>query len=340
MADNDDVPFNRNFPLKPGVVEQVRPGVRRILCDNPSPFTFTGTVSYIVGQGKVAIIDPGPDSEAHAQALLDAVRGETVTHILVTHTHRDHSPNTARIKAATGATVYAEGPHRASRPRYESEKHNPESGADRDFRPDVKVAHGETIEGDGFRLEAVATPGHTANHLAFAWPDRNISFVGDHVMGWSTSIVAPPDGSMVDYMASLERLAARERGAVLLRPRAGDPGRAALCPLPDPPPPGARGLDPASPRQGRGRYPGLGARDLYRHRPQADDRGRLFRAGASGGSGRARHRRNRRRSGDRRDVSGWRLPLNYSPRPFARVVRRSEVGRRAQAAPQAAFRTA
>jgi glyoxylase-like metal-dependent hydrolase (beta-lactamase superfamily II) len=209
MADNDDVPFNRNFPLKPGIVEQVQPGVRRILCDNPSPFTFTGTVSYIVGQGKVAIIDPGPDNEAHAQALFDAVRGETVTHILVTHTHRDHSPNTARIKAATGATVYAEGPHRASRPRYESEKHNPESGADRDFAPDIKVAHGETIEGEGFRLEAVATPGHTANHLAFAWPDRNLSFVGDHVMGWSTSIVAPPDGSMVDYMASLERLAAR-----------------------------------------------------------------------------------------------------------------------------------
>ena len=150
MADNDDIPFNRNFPLKPGIVEQVRPGVRRILCDNPSPFTFTGTVSYIVGQGKVAIIDPGPNNEAHAQALFDAVRGETVTHILVTHTHRDHSPNTARIKAATGATVYAEGPHRASRPRYESEKHNPESGADRDFAPDVKVAHGETIEGDGF----------------------------------------------------------------------------------------------------------------------------------------------------------------------------------------------
>ena len=118
MADNDDVPFNRDFPLKPGVVEEVRPGVRRILCNNPSPFTFTGTVSYIVGKGKVAIIDPGPDDEAHAAALLDAVRGETVTHILVTHTHRDHSPNTARIKAATGATVYAEGPHRASRPRY------------------------------------------------------------------------------------------------------------------------------------------------------------------------------------------------------------------------------
>ena len=209
MADNDDVPFNRNFPLLPGVVEEVRPGVRRILCNNPSPFTFTGTVSYIVGQGKVAIIDPGPADEAHAAALLNAVRGETVTHILVTHTHRDHSMNTPPIKAATGATVYAEGPHRASRPRFESEKHNPESGADRDFRPDLQVTTGDVIEGAGWKLEAVATPGHTANHLAFAWPDRNMLFVGDHVMGWSTSIVAPPDGSMVDYMASLEKLTAR-----------------------------------------------------------------------------------------------------------------------------------
>src|SRR5499427_10324043 len=153
MAD-DDVPFNRNFPLPPGIVEEVRPGVRRILCDNPSPFTFTGTVSYIVGKGSVAIIDPGPDNEAHAAALLDAVRGETVTHILVTHTHRDHSPNTGRIKQATGASVYAEGPHRASRPRFESEKHNPESGADREFRPDVQVAHGDVIEGTSWRLEA------------------------------------------------------------------------------------------------------------------------------------------------------------------------------------------
>ena len=147
MADNDDIPFNRDFPLKPGVVDEARPGVRRVLCNNPSPFTFTGTVSYIVGKGKVAIIDPGPDDEAHAKALLDAVRGETVTHILVTHTHRDHSPNTARIKAATGAPVYAEGPHRASRPRFESEKHNPESGADRDFRPDIEVKNGDIIEG-------------------------------------------------------------------------------------------------------------------------------------------------------------------------------------------------
>jgi glyoxylase-like metal-dependent hydrolase (beta-lactamase superfamily II) len=208
--DNEDVPFNRDFPLKPGVVEEVMPGVRRVLCGNPSPFTFTGTVSYIVGRGKVAIIDPGPDNAAHAQALLDAVKGETVTHIVVTHTHNDHSPNTPRIKAATGAPVYAEGVHRASRPRYESEKHNPESGADRDFRPDVTVRDGDVIEGDGWRLEAVATPGHTANHMAFAWPERELTFIGDHVMGWSTSIVAPPDGSMVDYMASLERLTQRK----------------------------------------------------------------------------------------------------------------------------------
>ncbi|HET7492044.1 MAG TPA: MBL fold metallo-hydrolase [Bradyrhizobium sp.] len=209
MSDNDDVPFNRNFPLQPGVVEEVRPGVRRILCNNPGPFTFTGTVSYIVGRGKVAIIDPGPADEAHAAALLEAVRGETVTHILITHTHRDHSMNTTSIKAATGATVYAEGPHRASRPRFESEKHNPESGADRDFLPDVQVSDGEVIEGEGWRLETLTTPGHTANHLAFAWKERGVTFVGDHVMGWSTSIVAPPDGSMVDYMASLEKLTRR-----------------------------------------------------------------------------------------------------------------------------------
>jgi glyoxylase-like metal-dependent hydrolase (beta-lactamase superfamily II) len=209
MSD-DDVPFNRNFPLKPGVVEEVRPGVRRVLCNNPSPFTFTGTVSYIVGKGKVAIVDPGPDDEAHAAALLNAVRGETVTHILVTHTHRDHSPNTARIKAATGATIYAEGPHRASRPRYENDEVRSESGADRDFMPDIRVRDGEVIEGAGWALQAVTTPGHTANHMAFAWREPKILFVGDHVMGWSTSIVAPPDGSMIDYMASLEKLTKRD----------------------------------------------------------------------------------------------------------------------------------
>jgi len=210
VSDNDDIPFNRDFPLVPGVVEEVVPGVRRVLCNNPSPFTFTGSITYIVGNGNVAIIDPGPDDETHVHAVLDAVRGETVTHIFVTHTHRDHSPGTARLKAATGATVYAEGPHRASRAAYASETRTTESGGDWDFRPDVTLKDGDVVTGDGWRLEAVWTPGHTANHMAFAWPERKLMFIGDHVMGWSTSIVIPPDGSMVDYMASLEKLTRRE----------------------------------------------------------------------------------------------------------------------------------
>ena len=134
-------------------------------------------MSYIVGQGKVAIIDPGPDDEAHAQALLDAVRGETVTHILVTHTHRDHSPNTARIKAATGATVYAEGPHRASRPRFESEKHNPESGADRDFRPDIEVHDGDDHRGCGLGAGGGgdAGPHRQSSGVRLAGPENALS---------------------------------------------------------------------------------------------------------------------------------------------------------------------
>jgi hydroxyacylglutathione hydrolase len=206
---SDDIPFNRDYPLAPGVIDEPVPGVRRLLCNNPSPFTFTGTNSYIIGKGNVAIVDPGPDDDAHLNALLDAVRGETVTHIFVTHTHLDHSPGVPRIKQATGATVYAEGPHRASRPKYASEMRSSESGADRAFRPDVMLKDGEAVSGNGWALEAVTTPGHTANHMAFAWPERGLTFIGDHVMGWSTSIVAPPDGSMVDYMASLEKLTHR-----------------------------------------------------------------------------------------------------------------------------------
>src|SRR4249920_4097999 len=215
MADNDDIPFNRDFPLKPGVVEQARPGVRRVLCNNPSPFTFTGTVSYIVGQGKVAIIDPGPDDEPHAAALLDAVRGETVTHILVTHTHRDHSPAVPAIKKATGATVFAEGPHRAARPLHIGELNPLDASADRNFRPDVMLRDGETVSGDGWAIEAVTTPGHTANHMAYALKEKSTLFAGDHVMAWATSIVAPPDGAMSDYMHSLAKLARRSEAIYL-----------------------------------------------------------------------------------------------------------------------------
>jgi glyoxylase-like metal-dependent hydrolase (beta-lactamase superfamily II) len=183
--------------------------VRRLLAPNPGPFTFTGTVSYIVGEGQVAIIDPGPEDESHAQAILNAVRNETVSHIFVTHTHRDHSPGVPRIKQATGATVYAEGPHRASRPLRDTEKARLDAGGDQAFRPDQTLTDGDVLSGAGWALEAVATPGHTANHLAYALRGTDILFSGDHVMGWSTTIVAPPDGSMRDYMQSLDKLRAR-----------------------------------------------------------------------------------------------------------------------------------
>src|SRR5215470_9306503 len=211
----DDIPFNRNLALAPGQVEEIAPGVRRVLCNNPSPFTFKGTMSYIVGRGQVAIIDPGPDDARHIAALLDAVRNETVTHIVVTHTHRDHSPGAARVKAATGATVYAEGPHRAARALHIGEAPRLDASNDTDFRPDHAVTDGEVVSGRGFALEAIATPGHTANHMAFALHGQDLIFSGDHVMGWSTSIVAPPDGAMSDYMASLDKLARRRESIYL-----------------------------------------------------------------------------------------------------------------------------
>jgi glyoxylase-like metal-dependent hydrolase (beta-lactamase superfamily II) len=206
---SEDIPFNRTLNLAPGVVDNVVPGVRRILADNPGPFTFKGTLSYIVGRSRVAIIDPGPRDERHTAALLDAVRGETVTHIVITHTHRDHSPGAAPLKAATGAPTFGAGPHRPSRPLFIGETKRLDAGGDMDFVPDHRIIDGDVIGGDGFALEAIATPGHTANHMAFALKGTDVLFSGDHVMGWSTSIVAPPDGSMSDYMASLDRLAAR-----------------------------------------------------------------------------------------------------------------------------------
>ena len=216
---SEDIPYDKSFTLVPGHVEEVMPGIRRLLCNNPGPFTFKGTVSYIVGRGEVAIIDPGPIDEAHIAALLDAVRGETLTHIFVTHTHRDHSPAAARIKAATGAKTYAEGPHRAARPLQIDEPSRLEGSGDRDFKPDVALSDGQVVSGREWSLEAVATPGHTANHMAFALKGRQVLFSGDHVMAWSTPVVAPPDGSMRDYMASLDKLS--RRGETLYFPGHG-----------------------------------------------------------------------------------------------------------------------
>jgi len=206
---SDDIPFDKSFDLPPGRVEEVRPGVRRLLCNNPSPFTFKGTVSYIVGNGQVAIIDPGPLDETHIVALLDAVRGETVTHLFITHTHRDHSPAAARIKAATGASTFGAGPHRPARPLNVGEAPRLEASSDHEFRPDIMLADEDVVTGADWALEAVTTPGHTANHMAFALRGTDVLFSGDHVMAWSTPVVAPPDGAMSDYMASLEKLLRR-----------------------------------------------------------------------------------------------------------------------------------
>jgi glyoxylase-like metal-dependent hydrolase (beta-lactamase superfamily II) len=204
-----EIPFDRSFELLPETVEEVVPGVRRLLANNPGPFTFKGTVSYIVGRGQVAIIDPGPLDETHVAALLDAVRGETVTHIFVTHTHRDHSPAVAPIKAATGALVLAEGAHRPARALHVGEAPRMHASDDTEFRPDRTLTDGDVVSGSGWTIEAVATPGHTANHMAFALRQADLLFSGDHVMAWSTPVVAPPDGAMSDYMASLRKLARR-----------------------------------------------------------------------------------------------------------------------------------
>ena len=205
----DDIPFDRDFDVPPGRVDRVASSVRRILAPNPGPFTFTGTCTYIVGEGEVAILDPGPDDRAHIDAVLGAVKGEKVAHVFVTHTHRDHSPASAAIVAKTGAKVFAEGPHRAARPMQLDEKSRLDASADLDFMPDVRLKDREIVEGKGYALEAVTTPGHTMNHLAFALLGTDILFSGDHVMAWSTSIVAPPDGAMGDYMASLHKLEKR-----------------------------------------------------------------------------------------------------------------------------------
>ena len=185
--------------------EQLSPLVRRVLANNPSPFTFTGTQSYIVGRGEVAVIDPGPDLPEHVDALLAAVAGERIAAIVCTHTHRDHSPAARALREATGARIIGCAPL-----SMEDEGPRADAAFDPDYRPDRVLGDGEALSGDGWTLTAVATPGHTSNHLCFALEEERILFTGDHVMGWSTTIVSPPDGDMAAYMASLAKLQARD----------------------------------------------------------------------------------------------------------------------------------
>jgi glyoxylase-like metal-dependent hydrolase (beta-lactamase superfamily II) len=215
------IPFNRDFTAPAGVPQKLSPLVTRLLADNPGIFTFRGTGVYIVGGGNsVAVIDPGPDSPSHLAALKAALDGRRVSHILITHTHADHSPAARAVKEWTGAKTFAFGPHP---PRDTEDGPRVEEGGDRSFVPDVRLKDGARIEGEGFALEALHTPGHMSNHLCFALDQEKALFTGDHVMGWSTTVVAPPDGDMTDYMASLDRLIAREDA--ILYPTHGGPIR-------------------------------------------------------------------------------------------------------------------
>ena len=192
-------------PWPTGLAEQVEPLVRRVLAPNPSPFTFTGTETYIVGAGsEVAVIDPGPDDPAHIAALLGAIGDAKVTAICCTHTHRDHSPAAAPLKAATGAPIIG-----CAALSLEDDGPRADAAFDTTYAPDRVLHDGESLSGPDWTLTAIATPGHTSNHLCFALEQSGALFTGDHVMGWSTSVVSPPDGDMAAYMASLDKLYAR-----------------------------------------------------------------------------------------------------------------------------------
>lgn len=209
------IPFIRDVNITHGVVEDLSPLIRRVTANNPGGFTFTGTGTYIIGRGNVAVIDPGPLLDDHLKAIETALEGETITHILITHTHNDHSPAAKPLKESSGARTYGYGPHGGERASERDE------GADWDFKPDVVLKHGDVIVGDGWSVECVFTPGHTSNHMCFALREEKALFTGDHVMGWSTSIVSPPDGNMKTYMDSLALLL--ERDDAIYWPTHGSP---------------------------------------------------------------------------------------------------------------------
>jgi len=214
------IPFVRDMDFEYERAQQVSPLIRRLVANNPGPFTFKGTGVYIIGQGDVAIIDPGPDDDAHIEALLQAVEGERVTHILVTHRHMDHSPAAHPLAARTGAKVYSSTiPPKPS----DCDALRLEASDDHLFQPDINVSDGDRFSGPGWTIEAVFTPGHTTNHMAYALIEENALFPGDHIMGWSTTVIGPPDGDMTAYFDSLEKV--RDRDFTTLWPTHGPPVR-------------------------------------------------------------------------------------------------------------------
>src|SRR6516165_1231776 len=309
---NDDFPFDKSFGLQPDRVQEMAPGVRAIVADNPGPFTYKGTISYIVGRGQVAMIDPGPDDAAHIAALLNAVRGETVTHIFVTHTHRDHSPAAAKVKAATGAKVFAQGPHRPARPLYTGEVRRLDASADLDFRPDIALADSEIVNAAG-RGNAGA---HRQPH-------------GIRVQRIQPAFCRRPRDGVVDD----DRGAARRRDdriygiTAQARPtqrtalfvgtwRAGARS-ATLCAAFDPASPSTRRIDFAPACQRRSRYPDHRQGGLYWARSAPCWRRCTLGARAFGRTGRARDRRYRRTAVDRRN-----LPLGLTAFTGGRLRRR------------------
>lgn len=195
------IPYVRDMAFRYGEVDQVSPLIRRVVAHNPGPFTFHGTGTYILGRGEAAVIDPGPADEAHLEALLRALDGERVAAILITHSHADHSPLAGPLAERTGAAIYGLADPAAG---------SAEEEAQGDFRPHVSVADGQTIAGPGWTVEALFTPGHASNHVCYALQEEHALFSGDHIMGWSTTVVSPPDGDMSAYYASLDKVAARD----------------------------------------------------------------------------------------------------------------------------------
>lgn len=207
------IPFVREIEFEYGRVDQVSPLIRRVIANNPGPFTYTGTGVYIVGKGEVAVIDPGPDLAEHFDALKAALAGERITHVLVTHGHSDHAPLARPLAEWAGAKTFAKHQGIAT-----ASDETGEGGAQ--FVPDVEIADGDLISGPGWTLEVIETPGHTANHICFGLREENACFSGDHIMGWSTTVVTPPDGDMGHYMESLEKI--RRRGFETLWPTHGE----------------------------------------------------------------------------------------------------------------------
>ena len=219
-----DIPFVREHDFQYGQIEVLAPDIRRLTARNPSAFTYHGTGTYIIGTGTVAVIDPGPDDPSHLDALLSGLKGERISHILVTHCHKDHSPGARALQETCDAPTFAFGPH-GFVPQAQDE--GAEEGVDIDFEPDVRLAHGQRFDVGGLELECIHTPGHTSNHMCFALPAIGDVFSGDHVMAWSTSVIIPPDGNMADYLRSLQLMLGRKdrcywptHGPPLQRPHA------------------------------------------------------------------------------------------------------------------------